>query len=330
MAKAQPGTSIVTLKIALRDIRPPVWRRLMVPGKMNLGQFSEVILAAMGWNGYHLHAFDIGGEQYGDQSNTENVANENRLTLNHIVKSGLVRFVYTYDFGDDWDHVVMIEKPGPLSKAYSTPPVSLASATARPRIAAGPAATRRCWGFWPIPAIPNGTSESNGSARNSTRRLSTSPASTRFWPQGSSRARAGGAVPRSAACQDARIAASRTWVCLGIRSKATEAAAWKAALPRAAWKAAGGDGGIRTLDRALQPYNGLANRRLQPLGHISIPSADVICLTGWRLASLVAGCLVAGRGPLRKQGEAPKRCAFATVPGECRIGGRFMAIGCLM
>src|SRR4051794_39712145 len=30
-----------------------------------------------------------------------------------------------------------------------------------------------------------------------------------------------------------------------------------------------GAGGIRTLDRALQPYNGLANRRLQPLGHIS-------------------------------------------------------------
>lgn len=32
----------------------------------------------------------------------------------------------------------------------------------------------------------------------------------------------------------------------------------------------GGDRGIRTLDRALQPYNGLANRRLQPLGHISV------------------------------------------------------------
>src|SRR6188768_2818001 len=34
-------------------------------------------------------------------------------------------------------------------------------------------------------------------------------------------------------------------------------------------KADGGAGGIRTLDRALQPYNGLANRRLQPLGHSS-------------------------------------------------------------
>ena len=38
---------------------------------------------------------------------------------------------------------------------------------------------------------------------------------------------------------------------------------------RAGQGRSGGDGGIRTLDRALQPYNGLANRRLQPLGHIS-------------------------------------------------------------
>jgi hypothetical protein len=36
----------------------------------------------------------------------------------------------------------------------------------------------------------------------------------------------------------------------------------------------GGAGGIRTLDRALQPYNGLANRRLQPLGHSSV-AADM-------------------------------------------------------
>jgi hypothetical protein len=44
----------------------------------------------------------------------------------------------------------------------------------------------------------------------------------------------------------------------------------------------GGDGGIRTLDRALQPYNGLANRRLQPLGHISV---GPICPTRWPAAS---------------------------------------------
>src|SRR5687768_17877398 len=43
---------------------------------------------------------------------------------------------------------------------------------------------------------------------------------------------------------------------------------------RVGHKKGGGAGGIRTLDRALQPYNGLANRRLQPLGHSSI-SADM-------------------------------------------------------
>jgi hypothetical protein len=40
----------------------------------------------------------------------------------------------------------------------------------------------------------------------------------------------------------------------------------------------GGDGGIRTLDRTLQPYNGLANRRLQPLGHVSTQATGTLCL----------------------------------------------------
>jgi hypothetical protein len=39
---------------------------------------------------------------------------------------------------------------------------------------------------------------------------------------------------------------------------------------------AGGERGIRTLDTGLGPYNGLANRRLQPLGHLSAVSAGPI------------------------------------------------------
>ena len=55
----------------------------------------------------------------------------------------------------------------------------------------------------------------------------------------------------------------------------------------------GGDGGIRTLDRALQPYNGLANRRLQPLGHISAAApgaAAEICPTAPAIARAAAAC----------------------------------------
>src|SRR3989442_3653693 len=35
------------------------------------------------------------------------------------------------------------------------------------------------------------------------------------------------------------------------------------------WGVGYGEGGIRTPDRGISPYNGLANRRLQPLGHLS-------------------------------------------------------------
>jgi hypothetical protein len=35
------------------------------------------------------------------------------------------------------------------------------------------------------------------------------------------------------------------------------------------WRGIGGEAGIRTLGRTLRPYNGLANRRLQPLGHLT-------------------------------------------------------------
>jgi hypothetical protein len=54
----------------------------------------------------------------------------------------------------------------------------------------------------------------------------------------------------------------------------------------------GGAGGIRTLDRALQPYNGLANRRLQPLGHSSV-TADMPDAAACRKRQ-ISGCRISG------------------------------------
>lgn len=108
--KTGDADSIVSLKVTLMGTNPPVWRRLLVPGSMTLGALSEAILTAMGWVGGHLHAFDVDGRQYGDPGSTEDVADENRLTLNGVVKSGVKRFEYNYDFGDDWEHIVAVEK----------------------------------------------------------------------------------------------------------------------------------------------------------------------------------------------------------------------------
>ena len=115
------GKSIVSLKVTLRGTRPPVWRRLLLPGEMTLGDLHQAIQAAMGWHDGYLNSFDIGGRQYGDRHTVDDVADENRLTLNSLLKSGVARFAYTYDFGDNWEHALVIEKRAPAGEARSYP-----------------------------------------------------------------------------------------------------------------------------------------------------------------------------------------------------------------
>jgi hypothetical protein len=108
--KASAHTNMIQLKVTLRGVKPPVWRRLLVPGTMTLGQLHTAIQAAMGWHDCHLHVFDIGGEPFGDRRSVDDVADEKRPTLNGLLRSSVVRFGYTYDYGDNWEHTIAIEK----------------------------------------------------------------------------------------------------------------------------------------------------------------------------------------------------------------------------
>src|SRR5215211_4698539 len=110
MAKATRQTdSIVSLEVTLRDVRPPIWRRLLVPARMTLGDLHHAIQAAMGWEDAHLHAFDIAGRQYGDPREVDGAADEAQLTVGGVLRSGVSRFSYTYDFGDGWEHSIVIK-----------------------------------------------------------------------------------------------------------------------------------------------------------------------------------------------------------------------------
>jgi hypothetical protein len=88
---------------------------------VTLADLHQAIQAAMGWEDCHLHAFDIAGRRYGDRHTVDDVADEKRPTLNSLVKSGVARFAYTYDFGDDWDHTVAIEKIQPAIDGQAYP-----------------------------------------------------------------------------------------------------------------------------------------------------------------------------------------------------------------
>src|SRR4051812_30095031 len=126
MAKAAAQTRTaskapLSLKVTLYGTKPPVWRRLLIPGEMTLGDLHQAIQAAMGWDGGHLHAFDIAGRQYGDCDSLDEVADEERLTLNKVRNTGVSRFTYTYDLGDNWGHTVLIERPRRLLEAGRYP-----------------------------------------------------------------------------------------------------------------------------------------------------------------------------------------------------------------
>jgi hypothetical protein len=111
MAKTKQPSTVYQLKITLRDIRPPIWRRVLVKD-CSLGKLSDIILRVLGWGGGHLHAFEIGGEQYGepDPDGMMDMENESKLKLSQVVAGGCTKFSYTYDFGDNWEHTTQVEK----------------------------------------------------------------------------------------------------------------------------------------------------------------------------------------------------------------------------
>ncbi len=84
MAASQP---VLQLKLSLVGAsKPPVWRRLLVPATIRLNRLHDIIQAAMGWEDYHLHAFEAGGVDYGppDQSSTIGTSAGRRFTTSSI------------------------------------------------------------------------------------------------------------------------------------------------------------------------------------------------------------------------------------------------------
>jgi hypothetical protein len=94
----------------LAAIKPPVWRRVEVED-CTLSKLHEIIQIVMGWGTYHLWAFAIGGEQYGEDSVGElEMTSARKAKVSQFIQSGVNKFRYTYDFGDHWEHVIQVEK----------------------------------------------------------------------------------------------------------------------------------------------------------------------------------------------------------------------------
>jgi hypothetical protein len=127
----------VQLKIELRDVKPLVWRRLLVPETVTLATLHLILQRAMGWTNSHLHEYEIARQRYGvphaedDWPGAWPLTDERRVRLQPLIESGLRRFTYQYDFGDSWEHVIKVEDLVP-PKSGAPPITCLAGANACP------------------------------------------------------------------------------------------------------------------------------------------------------------------------------------------------------
>jgi hypothetical protein len=125
--KIPAAPDIYQIKVTLFDTEPPVWRRLLVPARLTLAQFHDVLQAAMGWEDCHLHEYCIGKERFGTP-NPEDlfmgmtpVINERTVPLSTVLGRLGAKAMYTYDFGDSWEHRIVLEKRLPADPNLTYP-----------------------------------------------------------------------------------------------------------------------------------------------------------------------------------------------------------------
>jgi Plasmid pRiA4b ORF-3-like protein len=105
-------TPLLQLKLSVADIKPSVWRRLLVPGQITLQRLHEVIQAVAGWSDEHSHEFVIADKRYGRPAPREVVPvyNEALYRLHSLSLFKGAAFVYVYDFSDRWRVEITVER----------------------------------------------------------------------------------------------------------------------------------------------------------------------------------------------------------------------------
>jgi hypothetical protein len=107
---------VYQVRVTLREVRPVVWRRVLVTGDITLGRLHRVLQAAMGWEESHLHMFRVQGRRFSnpkhklDDDGDVKVHDERSITLDVATGGGKQSIVYEYDFGDRWHHDLKVER----------------------------------------------------------------------------------------------------------------------------------------------------------------------------------------------------------------------------
>lgn len=123
----KPLRKVYQLKVTLNQSKPPIWRRILVSNHIDLGEFHRILQIAMGWTDSHLHQFISGRTVYstpydelGGDLEME-CEDESKYKLSRLLKKERDSLVYEYDFGDGWEHKIILEKILPYDSSVKLP-----------------------------------------------------------------------------------------------------------------------------------------------------------------------------------------------------------------
>jgi len=107
---------IYQIQIALKRFKPKIWRRLLIPSDLLLSDFHKVIQTSMGWTNSHLHQFIKNRTFYTVKMQDDDLWDEmdnvdyKEMKISDLLKKEKDKIVYEYDFGDGWEHDIILEK----------------------------------------------------------------------------------------------------------------------------------------------------------------------------------------------------------------------------
>lgn len=111
--------NVYQFRIDLKDIRPPIWRRIQVPETYTFWDLHVAIQDAMGWKDYHMHEFQITDPSFGERIRIETPEWEKKIADWLNIETSTANYIY--DFGDFWEHKVKLEKIIPREKGVNYP-----------------------------------------------------------------------------------------------------------------------------------------------------------------------------------------------------------------
>ncbi|MFZ4547980.1 MAG: plasmid pRiA4b ORF-3 family protein [Bacteroidales bacterium] len=107
---------IFQVKISLVGSKPNIWRNLLMPSDLLLPDFHKITQTAMGWTNSHLHQFVVGRAVYAEKMEGDDTWDEfekidyAEIKVSTVLKKEKDKIKYEYDFGDGWEHDIVLEK----------------------------------------------------------------------------------------------------------------------------------------------------------------------------------------------------------------------------